>query len=540
MSSNPTADSKSDEQVDDLRDRLAEVWGVASADSHASDLAGDLAERGQVDGCWQNKNGDGREGLRKREARRLSSTSVTPVVSAELFAIPVDEGFIVYAPLRRAAFVANARVVCFIAALQKGRFDRAADPDGALTELLRRLQIVDSGPEVVPVTTFEGTPEPTAITLLLTTTCNLRCTYCYASAGDTAPTNMGLDTAIRGIDFVAANTARRRAPLFEINYHGGGEPFNNWRVMKESLVYARAKARELGLEPPVASAASNGVLLDEQVDWIVANLNGGMSLSFDGLPAAHDRHRLTVHGQGSSARVMDTLRRFDAAGYAYGIRMTVTSDQIEHLADSVEFICASFGPRRIQIEPAYEMGRWKGAPSAETDAFIAAYRAAQARAAGRGREVFFSAARLGTLTNHFCGVTRDTFALSPDGNVSACYEVFAEDHPRAGVFFYGRRDESAPGYSFALPVLDHLRRQAVQHREHCSTCFAKWSCAGDCYHKAVSVTGELNPEGTDRCRITRELTKDQILTRIARSGGVFWHEAPPDRVPESRAKETHE
>ena len=107
-----------------------------------------------------------------------------PVPSAETFIIPVsDNRFIVYAPLRRAAFVANARTVNFIADLQRGVYDPSADPDGALAGFLRRLEIVDAGPEEKPITTFAGTPKPTAVTLFLTTACNLRCSYCYASAG---------------------------------------------------------------------------------------------------------------------------------------------------------------------------------------------------------------------------------------------------------------------------------------------------------------------------------------------------------------------
>ena len=220
--------------------------------------------------------------------------------------------------------------------------------------------------------------------LFLTTACNLRCTYCYASAGDTPARSMRIEVARRGIDFVAANAARRRAGTFEINYHGGGEPTGNWRVLTESFAYACDRAATLDLERPKASAASNGVLRDDQIDWIIAHLNGGVSVSFDGLPAAHDRHRPTAGGQGSSGRVMHTLARFDEAGYPYGIRVTVTADQIAALPESISFICSRFGTRRIQVEPAYQLGRWKDAPSAETEAFLAAYRAAQARAAEHG------------------------------------------------------------------------------------------------------------------------------------------------------------
>mgnify|MGYP000922526461 CR=1 FL=1 len=222
---------------------------------------------------------------------------------------------------------------------------------------------------------------------------------------------------------------------------------------------------------------------------------------------------------------------FDEAKFPYGLRVTVTRDQIAALPDSIEFICANFKTESIQVEPAYQLGRWTTAPSAETDEFIAAYREAQAHAQTHGRAISYSAARVGLLTNHFCGVSQDTFALSPDGNVSSCYEVFAEDNPWAQVFFYGAPEQEAGKYRFNLPVLNNLRGLAVQHREFCQGCFAKWSCAGDCYHKALTISGTEEFQGSDRCHITRELTKDQILEKIAASGGLFWHEGNGATVP---------
>ncbi len=453
----------------------------------------------------------------------MSVNASTPVISAELFTIPLEQNrHIVYAPLRRAAFVANASVVNFLADLKAGCYDQSADPDGSLAEFLRRLEILDAGPEQLPITEFSGDPEPTTVTLFLTTACNLRCTYCYASAGDTPTKYMPLEVAKRGIDFVAGNAAKRQAPYFEIAYHGGGEPSVNWRVMTESLDYAKQRAAALGLEVR-AGSATNGVMNDAQIDWVIANLNS-VNVSFDGLPSAHDRHRLTVLGQGSSHLVMHTIRRFDEANFPYGLRVTVTHDQIANLPDSIEFICANFRVEQIQVEPAYQLGRWTTAPTAETEDFIAAYREAQQRAHRYGREISYSAARLGALTNHFCGVSQDSFALSPDGNVSACYETFSEDNPWAKVFFYGAPEKEAGKYRFNLPVLNNLRGLAVQHREFCQGCFAKWTCAGDCYHKALTISGDEEFQGSDRCHITRELTKDQILEKIATAGGLFWHE----------------
>ena len=98
-----------------------------------------------------------------------------PALSAEIFTIPLGEGrYLIYAPLRRAAFVGNAQTVNFMAALKENRYDASVDPDGFLLEFLRRLEIVDAGAETQPMYTSAGTPEPTAVTLFLTTACNIR------------------------------------------------------------------------------------------------------------------------------------------------------------------------------------------------------------------------------------------------------------------------------------------------------------------------------------------------------------------------------
>jgi hypothetical protein len=45
----------------------------------------------------------------------MSINASAPIISAELFTIPLDNNrFIIYAPLRRAAFVANAKSSIFL------------------------------------------------------------------------------------------------------------------------------------------------------------------------------------------------------------------------------------------------------------------------------------------------------------------------------------------------------------------------------------------------------------------------------------------
>ena len=197
----------------------------------------------------------------------------------------------------------------------------------------------------------------------------------------------------------------------------------------------------------------------------------------------------------------------------------------------MEYLCTGFQPRSLQVEPVYLLGRGAQSSPAESDEFIGAFRVAARRVAAHGLQLTFSGARVGTLTNHFCGVSRDNFCLSADGNVTACYEAFGEDTPWAGTFFYGRPAGGAAGFVFDEAALAHLRSQTVANRKHCRTCFAKWSCGGDCYYKWLAAAGGGDFDGSARCHLIRELTKDQILDKIAASGGLFWHEAG-DRQPD--------
>jgi len=459
-----------------------------------------------------------------------------PSLTSEIYIIPIEGAkWIIYAPLRRAAFIGNINVVNFLADLKIGNCNKNLDPKGLFIEFLRRLEIVESPQEVLPIKDFSGQPVPTSVTLFLTTACNLRCSYCYAMAGDTPRQYMKLDAAKKGVDFVANNAKNSGLNSFEIYYHGGGEPTLNWEVMTKSLEYAKIKAKELNLEVKAYSAL-NGVLSNKKIDWIIKNLNAS-SLSFDGLPEVHDTHRKTLKGKDSSKEVMHTLKRFDMAGFNYGLRLTVTKDQIPKLVDSISFICNNFKPKKIQVEPAYQLGRWKDAPSAETEEFITMFKKAQVVAKKHNFYIYFSTARLGILTNHFCGLSQDNFSLSPKGNVSACYEVFHEENELASTFFYGNQNKNGQGYIFDMLILDNLRKQAVNNRKYCADCFAKWTCAGDCYHKSLKLTGKKEFNGSERCHITQVLTKDQILDKIMESGGVFWHELPYNKLKPKQEKE---
>jgi uncharacterized protein len=462
---------------------------------------------------------------------RRRGAGMTPLTATELFIVPLDGSqYLIYAPLRRAALVGNAALARYIRDWQPGA--AAGDIAPEVLAFLRQSGIVGAAAVAPPAAPVSGPPRPLVATLLLTSACNLRCRYCYAASGDSPAAFMQPETARRAIDFVAANAVAAHASSFEVSYHGAGEPTQHWALLESSYLYAKrvAEAKGLGLR---ASLTTNGVLDAGRRAWIAAHLDSA-TVSFDGLPEVQDAGRPRASGDPSSAVVLATLRAFDAAGFRYSIRMTATAESVPRLPQSVAFVCRRFRPRAIQIEPVYRMGRGSDAVSAETAAFLDAYRAARATSTKAARLLRFSGARAGTLTNRFCGVAHDNFCVSPAGNVSACHEVADERQPFAGSFFYGRPSDADAGYEFDESVYTALRAQTVDRRAYCRDCFAKWNCAGDCYHKSLHAsTAEF--AGAGRCEISRELTKDQLVENIAAAGGIFWREPGPRATRPTRS-----
>jgi len=444
-------------------------------------------------------------------------------ISTEIYIIPVSSQYLVYAPLRRIAFLANTALVNFLWRLRQRRIEKYTNEEKTFMVFFKDIQLIGEEGDR-PIATFKSAIfKPTEVTLFLTTRCNLRCVYCYASAGTRPCADMSLYTAKRGIGLVCGNAVELGKEKFVVGYHGGGEPTMHWKVLIESLAYARRQARKYGIEVR-ATAATNGVFSESKRRWIIENLDG-VSLSVDGLPEIHDIHRPLSSGEPSSKIVFQTIASFEKANFSYGLRLTVTTYSVEKVPDSISYLLDYAHPKQIQLEPVYNLGRGQDKNlHVKPEAFVDAFRESKLITDKHGVKLFYSSARADVLTNRFCQSCGEGFSLTPDGDISACYEVCDKKMQFSEDFIFGRYDYHQKRFIFDDQKLYQLRNRTVENIPWCQECFCKWHCAGDCPNKARHAMIDGRFVGHPRCEITRALVLDQILEKINKSGGIFWVE----------------
>jgi len=73
-----------------------------------------------------------------------------------------------------------------------------------------------------------------------------------------------------------------------------------------------------------------------------------VSVSFDGLPDVHDRHRRWASGTGTASTVLATIRGLMLAGKDVGVVTVVRPDTLDRVADGLRYV-SDLGVRRVDL-----------------------------------------------------------------------------------------------------------------------------------------------------------------------------------------------
>lgn len=150
---------------------------------------------------------------------------------------------------------------------------------------------------------------PQMMTLEVTDSCNLRCSYCIFSGGykhypEHGIRIMSTEVGRRAIDLYLSR--RKDAQELSIGFYGG-EPLLNFNLIQDCCEYALEIEKKNGqIRPFHFSITTNGTLLNDQIiSWLMDH-QFAITVSCDG--PAHDKHRIFPSGKGSFDQVFSHLQ----------------------------------------------------------------------------------------------------------------------------------------------------------------------------------------------------------------------------------------
>lgn len=168
-------------------------------------------------------------------------------------------------------------------------------------------------------------------TFHLTHHCNLRCTYCYT--GEKLPLAMNHDTIDQSIQFIESELIKLGTNKVYITFFGG-EPL----IEKEKIFYI-IDAFSLKTKLEVSYRMStNGTMLSEGLMQKLYALGVFVSLSIDGHPDVHDRHRIDAGGKPTSHKVEKAAAIMLKYNPATNVTCVFMPDTAAQLCESVDYI----------------------------------------------------------------------------------------------------------------------------------------------------------------------------------------------------------
>lgn len=355
-----------------------------------------------------------------------------------------------------------------------------------------------------------------ALCLHVAHTCNLDCSYCFASQGkyhgDRAV--MSYETGKRALDFLVENSGSRRN--LEVDFFGG-EPLMNFDTVKKLVSYARSIEKEKNKNFRF-TLTTNGVLIDDDVIDFANREMSNVVLSLDGRKEVHDRFRVDRAGNGSWDKIVPKFQKLVEArgGKNYYMRGTFTHANPDFLNDIKTMLDLGF--TELSMEPVVCA---KDDPSAltEEDKVIVmkqyeelAELMLQRQKEGRPFTFYHYMLDLADGPCIYkrisgCGSGTEYMAVTPWGDLYPCHQFVGEEKFKLGDIYNGINNHKIQGEFASCNVYS---------REECRNCWAKLYCSGGCAANAYHATGSICGVYSYGCDLFRKRMECAIALAVAK------------------------
>lgn len=173
------------------------------------------------------------------------------------------------------------------------------------------------------------------LSLGLTGTCNLACSYCFEKQERSASfLKMSRTVAAAAVDFLFENAGP--VPHLAIRFFGG-EPLLNMPIISFVTSYATEQARNRN-KNIIFLLSTNGTLISDEVADFLIEYKVGVCISLDGPRHVHDIHRRFKNGRGSFRRAKQGASRLLARGPSrLQAQAVLTRQNLGHMREMAGF-----------------------------------------------------------------------------------------------------------------------------------------------------------------------------------------------------------
>ena len=356
-----------------------------------------------------------------------------------------------------------------------------------------------------------------AMCLHVAHTCNLNCSYCFASQGKYHGERalMSFEVGKRALDFLIENSGRRTN--LEVDFFGG-EPLMNWDVVKQLVEYARTQ-EEPHHKKFRFTLTTNGMLIDDDVIDFANREMSNVVLSLDGRKEIHDALRVDYAGNGSYDRIVPKFQKLVKArgGKNYYMRGTFTHANPDFTKDL--FHMADLGFTELSMEPVVCAPGDSAALTPEDIEIVKQQYELLAvdmlRREKEGKPITFYHYML-DLTGgpciykriSGCGSGTEYMAVTPWGDLYPCHQFVGEEKYKLGNIWDGVTNTA---------LREEFRSCNAYARPDCKDCWAKLYCSGGCAANAYHATGSIRGVYEAGCELFKKRIECAIMMKVAES-----------------------
>ena len=356
-----------------------------------------------------------------------------------------------------------------------------------------------------------------AMCLHVAHTCNLNCSYCFASQGKYQGERalMSFEVGKQAFDYLIANSGSR--VNLEVDFFGG-EPLMNWDVVKQLVAYARSVEAEHNKKFRF-TLTTNGVLIDDDVIDFANREMHNVVLSLDGRKEVHDHLRRDYADNGSYDKIVPKFQEFvrRRGGKDYYMRGTFTHNNVDFTEDI--FHMADLGFRELSMEPVvcapddpYALTA-EDMPKLFEQYEILAKEMIRRKKAGDGFTFYHYMLDLTSGPCIYkrisgCGSGTEYLAVTPWGDLYPCHQFVGDEKFCMGNVWDGITKES---------IRDEFKHCNAYARPECKDCWAKLYCSGGCAANAYHATGSVRGVYEYGCELFKKRIECAIMMKVAES-----------------------